>query len=171
MEISSRDPGGKTRKEIAARTAELLSLVGLEGRGKAPISTLSGGQKQRVAIARALANNPDILFCDEATSALDPQTTRSILGLIKELNKRLKLTVVMVTHQMEVVRDACEFVSVLDDGHIVETGAVEAIFTRPSSAVTRDFLSHLTPEAGKSAVQAALDYLTSQGIIVEKANE
>ncbi|MFA7672103.1 MAG: ATP-binding cassette domain-containing protein, partial [Sphaerochaetaceae bacterium] len=95
------------KEEIKKRVVELLELVGLQGRGKAPISTLSGGQKQRVAIARALAYNPDILFCDEATSALDPQTTRSILNLLKDLQKKMNLSIVMITHQMEVVRDAC----------------------------------------------------------------
>jgi D-methionine transport system ATP-binding protein len=137
---------GKSKKEIASRTAELLDLVELGSRADAPISTLSGGQKQRVAIARALANNPDILFCDEATSALDPRTTQSILSLIRSLKEKLSLTVVMITHQMEVVRDACDIVSVLDGGSVVETGSVEDIFTRPKSPVTRDFLANLAPE-------------------------
>ena len=134
---------GRSKHEIKKRTAELLELVGLEGREKAPVSTLSGGQKQRVAIARALANKPDILFCDEATSALDPQTTRSILLLIRSLQKQMNLTVVMITHQMEVVRDICEQVAVLDDGTVAESGTVTDIFTRPQSAVTKDFLSNL----------------------------
>jgi D-methionine transport system ATP-binding protein len=132
---------GKSRKEIAGRTEELLCLVGLTERGNSPISTLSGGQKQRVAIARALANNPDILFCDEATSALDPQTTRSILELIRQLKEKLSLTVVMITHQMEVVRDACESVAMLDNGLVVETGAVEEVFSRPKSPVTQDMFT------------------------------
>ena len=139
MEICHMD-----KEYIKTRTEELLSLVGLEGRGKAPISTLSGGQKQRVAIARALAVNPSILFCDEATSALDPQTTRAILALIKEIQKKMNLTVVMITHQMEVVRDACDRVAVLDSGHIVEEGTVSDIFSSPKSAVTKEFLSSLT---------------------------
>ena len=139
MEICHMD-----KEHIRKRTEELLALVGLEGRGKAPLSTLSGGQKQRVAIARALATNPSILFCDEATSALDPQTTRSILALIKEIQKKMNLTVVMITHQMEVVRDACDRVAVLDSGHIVEEGVVSDIFSAPQSDVTKDFLSSLT---------------------------
>ena len=139
MEICHMD-----KVHIKKRTEELLALVGLEGRGKAPISTLSGGQKQRVAIARALATNPSILFCDEATSALDPQTTRSILSLIKEIQKKMNLTVVMITHQMEVVRDACDRVAVLDAGHIVEEGLVSDIFSSPQTDVTKDFLSSLT---------------------------
>ena len=135
---------GMDRAHISKRVEELLSLVGLQGRGSAPISTLSGGQKQRVAIARALACNPDILLCDEATSALDPQTTRSILALIKELQAKMNLTVVMITHQMEVVRDACERVAVIDSGRIVEEGTVSDIFANPKSEVTKDFISNLT---------------------------
>ena len=132
------------KEEIHARVKELMTLVGLEDRIDAPISTLSGGQKQRVAIARALACKPDILFCDEATSALDPQTTRSILSLIKEIQKKMNLTVVMITHQMEVVRDSCDYVAVLSDGKIVERGTVKEIFSKPASDVTKDFLAHLT---------------------------
>ncbi len=134
----------KTPKaEIKNRVKEMLRLVGLEDREDAPISTLSGGQKQRVAIARALATKPDILFCDEATSALDPQTTHSILDLIREIQAKMNLTVVMITHQMEVVRDACEQVAVIDNGRIVEQGRVTDIFSHPQSSVTKDFLSHL----------------------------
>lgn len=136
------------KNKIEKRVEELLALVGLEGRGDAPISTLSGGQKQRVAIARSLANNPDILFCDEATSALDPQTTRSILSLITELQKKMKLTVVMITHQMEVVRDACEYVAVLEEGSVVEEGKVLDVFASPSSSITKEFLAHLRPTTG-----------------------
>lgn len=139
---------GVQKKEITGRVEELLAIVGLEGRGDAPISTLSGGQKQRVAIARALAVQPDILFCDEATSALDPQTTRSILELLKKLQREMNLSIVMITHQMEVVRDACDFVAVLDNGKVVEQGAVTDIFANPKTAVTRDFLSHLNPMDG-----------------------
>ncbi len=132
------------KKIINARVKELLDLVELSDKGNAPISTLSGGQKQRIAIARALANNPDILFCDEATSALDPQTTHSILELIRNIQKKMNLTVVMITHQMEVVRDACDLVSVLNDGTVVETGKVSEIFSNPTSEVTKEFLNHLT---------------------------
>lgn len=134
---------GVPKQQITERVDTLLSLVGLEGRGKAPISTLSGGQKQRVAIARALATDPDILFCDEATSALDPQTTHAILALLKEIQRKMSLTVVMITHQMEVVRDACDQVAVLDDGIVVEQGLVTDIFANPSSEVTKEFLTHL----------------------------
>lgn len=133
------------KSEIKARVAEMLELVGLGDRANAPVSTLSGGQKQRIAIARALATKPDILFCDEATSALDPQTTRSILNLIRQIQKKMNLTVVMITHQMEVVRDACSLVAVIDSGKVVEQGSVSEIFANPQSPVTREFLTHLAP--------------------------
>lgn len=135
---------GYDKKKIHERAVEMMKLVGLEDRLDAPVSTLSGGQKQRVAIARALACEPGILFCDEATSALDPQTTRSILNLLKDLQKTMNLTVVMITHQMEVVRDSCDNVAVLDDGKIVEQATVKELFSHPKTEVTKDFLSHLT---------------------------
>lgn len=134
---------GTPRAEIDLRVQEMLHLVGLEDRGAAPVSTLSGGQKQRVAIARALSTRPDILFCDEATSALDPQTTRSILNLIREIQQKMNLTVVMITHQMEVIRDACEEVAVIEKGKVVEQGMVSEVFSNPVSDVTKDFLSHI----------------------------
>ncbi|MCR5622203.1 MAG: methionine ABC transporter ATP-binding protein [Treponema sp.] len=143
---------GMDKAEIASRVKEMLALVGLEDREDAPISTLSGGQKQRVAIARALAARPDVLFCDEATSALDPQTTRSILALIREIQAKMKLTVVMITHQMEVVRDACSQMAVIDGGRVVEQGGVEDIFTYPRSPVTKEFLSNISSaESGLAA--------------------
>ena len=138
---------GCAKDKIENRVNELLEIVGLSDKKNAPVSTLSGGQKQRIAIARALANNPDVLFCDEATSALDPQTTKSILSLIRDIQKKMNLTVVMITHQMEVVRDACDYVAVLDDGLVVEQGNVLDIFTHPKSSVTKDFLSHLSSES------------------------
>lgn len=136
---------GMPKRTIAAKVEEMLHVVGLEGRGDARVSTLSGGQKQRVAIARALAVSPDILFCDEATSALDPQTTRSILELLKRLQKDMNLSVVMITHQMEVVRDCCQQVAVIDNGAVAETGSVREIFSAPKSEVTKDFLMHINP--------------------------
>ena len=136
---------GMPKRAIAAKGEEMLNVVGLEGRGDARVSTLSGGQKQRVAIARALAVSPDILFCDEATSALDPQTTRSILELLKRLQKDMNLSVVMITHQMEVVRDCCQQVAVIDNGAVAETGSVREIFSAPKSEVTKDFLMHINP--------------------------
>ena len=136
---------GIPKRAIAAKVEEMLHVVGLEGRGDARVSTLSGGQKQRVAIARALAVSPDILFCDEATSALDPQTTRSILELLKRLQEDMNLSVVMITHQMEVVRDCCQQVAVIDNGAVAETGSVREIFSAPKSEVTKDFLMHINP--------------------------
>jgi D-methionine transport system ATP-binding protein len=146
---------GTPKKEIDARVEELLEVVGLAGRGSAPISTLSGGQKQRVAIARALAVKPEILFCDEATSALDPQTTRSILDLLKRLQREMNLSIVMITHQMEVVRDACNLVAVLDEGRVVEEGPVADIFSNPREPITREFLSHLNPMEDASVSREA----------------
>lgn len=135
------------KEKISARVRELMLLVGLADKVDAPISTLSGGQKQRVAIARALACEPDILFCDEATSALDPKTTQSILSLIKDIQRKMNLTVVMITHQMEVVRDACDYVAVLSDGKVVEEGPVKELFAKPKTSVTKEFLSHLLSNA------------------------
>ncbi|MBQ0051632.1 MAG: ATP-binding cassette domain-containing protein [Treponema sp.] len=135
----------KTPKtEIKQRVEEMIKLVGLEDRIEAPVSTLSGGQKQRIAIARALSTKPHILFCDEATSALDPQTTRNILALIREIQKKMNLTVVMITHQMEVIRDACDYVAVVESGKIVEQGKVSEIFANPKTETTKDFIKNLT---------------------------
>lgn len=141
---------GLPKDQINKRVDELLDLVELSDRKNARISTLSGGQKQRIAIARALANNPDILFCDEATSALDPQTTTSILNLIRKIQNQMNLTVVMITHQMEVVRDACSKVAVVNEGHVVEVGNVNDIFLNPQSPVTKDFISHIGSNLNKS---------------------
>ena len=154
---------GTSKEDIDKRVDQLLTLVGLEGRGKAPISTLSGGQKQRVAIARALATNPDILFCDEATSALDPQTTHSILALLKEIQRKMSLTVVMITHQMEVVRDACDQVAVLNDGAVVEEGLVTDIFANPRHEVTKEFLSHLVGVDESSEVDKMVQWSKTRG--------
>lgn len=134
---------GLPKDEINRRVDELLEIVELSDRKNARISTLSGGQKQRIAIARALANKPDVLFCDEATSALDPQTTTSILNLIRKIQSQMNLTVVMITHQMEVVRDACSQVAVINEGKLVEVGPVNEIFLNPKSPVTKDFISHI----------------------------
>lgn len=142
---------GTPKAEIAKRVKEMLKLVGLEDRENAPISTLSGGQKQRIAIARALATNPDILFCDEATSALDPQTTRSILALIRDIQKKMNLTVVMITHQMEVVRDACDQVAVVENGSVVEQGLVSDIFANPKTETTKDFLRNISHDSKENS--------------------
>jgi D-methionine transport system ATP-binding protein len=131
---------GFTRKQIDKRLDELLELVDIADKRKARLRELSGGQKQRVAIARALAVNPEVLFCDEATSSLDPQTTRSILALIRDLHQRLKITVVLITHQMEVIREICNEVAVMNEGIIVETGSVASVFESPKTAAAREML-------------------------------
>jgi D-methionine transport system ATP-binding protein len=131
---------GMTRKQIDKRVTELLEMVDISDKRKTRLRELSGGQKQRVAIARALAANPQVLFCDEATSSLDPQTTRSILALISGLQQRLKITVVLITHQMEVIREICHEVAVLDGGIIVERGSVAAVFESPQTEMAKELL-------------------------------
>ncbi|MBE6015790.1 MAG: ATP-binding cassette domain-containing protein [Lachnospiraceae bacterium] len=128
---------GVKKEEAKKKVAELLEIVGLSDKAKSYPAQLSGGQKQRVAIARALATEPGILLCDEATSALDPSTTDSILKLLKEINERMKITIVMITHQMSVVEDICQKVAIIDNGRLVETGTVEEVFTRPATEVAR----------------------------------
>lgn len=132
MEIAGVD-----KKKAKARAMELLKTVGLEEKAKAYPSQLSGGQKQRVAIARVLANNPQILLCDEATSALDPQTTKSILSLLKQINEEFGITIVVITHEMAVVQQICRHVAVLDHGKLEETGTVEELFRNPRTEAAR----------------------------------
>ncbi|RDS80313.1 methionine ABC transporter ATP-binding protein [Dyella psychrodurans] len=141
-----RIAGEKDQTAIRSRVNELLHRVGLSDHANKYPSQLSGGQKQRVGIARALANRPSILLCDEATSALDPQTTASVLDLLAEINRELKLTIVLITHEMDVVRRVCDRVAVLDAGRIVERGAVADVFLRPTHATTRRFVSEALPE-------------------------
>ena len=131
---------GADKARIAERVPELLARVGLADHGAKYPAQLSGGQKQRVGIARALATGPDILLCDEATSALDPETTRNILALIADLNRELGLTIVLITHEMEVVRQVCDHVAVLHAGRVVETGSVAQVFLDPRAAETRAML-------------------------------
>lgn len=128
---------GVPAAQAKRRAAELLELVGLSDKAEAFPSQLSGGQKQRVAIARALATDPKVLLCDEATSALDPTTTASILGLLKELNQTLGVTVVVITHQMSVIEDICARVAILDEGVVAEQGLVEEIFSHPTTDAAR----------------------------------
>ena len=149
--------GGRAPKaEIAARVPRLLDLVGLADKARAYPSELSGGQKQRVGIARALANNPSVLLCDEATSALDPETTQQILALLKDINRRLGLTVVLVSHEMEVVRDIASHIAVLERGRIVEEGATFDVLAFPKSALARSFLSGLVAHELPPEVKATL---------------
>ena len=132
---------GTKRKEARIRAKELLKTVNLEDKEKAFPSQLSGGQKQRVAIARALATNPSILLCDEATSALDPQTTDSILKLLKEINETLGITIVIITHQMSVVTEVCKHVAIIDNGKLAEEGEVDKIFESPSSDAAKELIT------------------------------
>jgi D-methionine transport system ATP-binding protein len=132
---------GRPNAEIRARTGELLARLGLAEHARKHPAQLSGGQKQRVGIARALACGPEVLLCDEATSALDPETTDEILSLLDELNRELGLTIVLITHQMEVVRRVCDRVAVLKDGRVVEEGATADVFLHPKSPVTQAMLA------------------------------
>ncbi|MFC7053738.1 methionine ABC transporter ATP-binding protein [Hansschlegelia quercus] len=140
---------GLPRAEIEARVSETLALVGLEDKRDAYPRRLSGGQKQRVGIARALANRPKILLCDEATSALDPETTQSILGLLRDINRRLGITIMLITHEMSVIREICDEVLVLEKGEVAEAGPVWRVFGDPRHPATQALLrplSHGLPE-------------------------
>ena len=131
------------KEKIDKKVTQLLELVGLADKANQYPSQLSGGQKQRVGIARALASEPKILLCDEATSALDPQTTKAILQLIRDINAKLKLTVVVITHEMQVIKDICDKVAVIDKGVIAEKGKVLDVFTNPQQPITKEFISVL----------------------------
>ncbi len=131
---------GLSKEEIREKVHSLLELVGIADKENAYPSQLSGGQKQRVAIARALANDPKILLCDEATSALDPQTTKAILSLLHHLNQTLGITIVVITHEMAVVKEICNRVAVMDHGKVVEEGSVFSVFATPKEPITRDFI-------------------------------
>ena len=146
------------KNEIKERVAMLLDIVGLSDKAKYYPSQLSGGQKQRVSIARALANNPDILLSDEATSALDPKTTKSILELIKKIQEKFSLTVVMITHQMEVVKEVCNRVAIMSDGRIVEEGGVHHIFADPKNEITKELISYVHQQT-----DTEIDYLHHKG--------
>ncbi len=137
---------GRPKAERRARAAELLELVGLSAKAKAYPSSLSGGQKQRVGIARALAAGPALLLSDEATSALDPETTRSILALLKDINQRFGLTILLITHEMEVIRSIADRVAVIDAGRIVEEGPVWSVFADPQSEITKSLLGSIRPQ-------------------------
>ncbi|MBF4484886.1 methionine ABC transporter ATP-binding protein MetN [Flavobacterium sp. CSZ] len=132
---------GASKDDIRKRVFELLELVGLAEKANDYPASLSGGQKQRVAIARTLANNPKVLLCDEATSALDPATTRSILNLLKDINRRLNITILLITHQMEVVKSICDEVAVISHGKLIEQGSVGEIFADPKHKLTKEFIA------------------------------
>ena len=139
---------GVKKEEAEKRAKELLEMVGLPDKANAYPAQLSGGQKQRIAIARALATNPKVLLCDEATSALDPNTTHSILTLIKDINRKLGITVVVITHQMSVVEEICDHVAILDGGVVVEQGEVKEIFANPKTAAAKRLVA---PNGGSAA--------------------
>jgi D-methionine transport system ATP-binding protein len=162
-------PKTKTKK----RVEELLDLVGLADKKDDYPSQLSGGQKQRVGIARALANNPTVLLCDEATSALDPSTTQSILKLLKEINKKLGLTIVLITHEMEVVKEICDRMAIMQDGKVIEEGLVYDIFAAPKQPLTRNFIeSVLQFEIPKTVLEKRVGEIIKiqfKGSIAEEA--
>jgi D-methionine transport system ATP-binding protein len=150
--------GKYSTAERAARVTELLELVGLaEHRDKYP-AQLSGGQKQRVGIARALANYPHLLLCDEATSALDPETTQAILRLLLDINRKLGLTIVLITHEMQVIRSICDRVAVIEAGRIVESGDVAEVFLHPQHAVTRGMVAESDPFASEAPALLAQNF-------------
>lgn len=150
---------GQSKEQIKARVLELLELVDLSDKVNSYPSELSGGQKQRVAIARALANNPRILLSDEATSALDPDATESILKLLKDLNRKLKITVVLITHEMAVVKTICDRVAVMEKGRVVEQGFVYDVFSSPAQPITRKFV-------GSSSGLDKIDFLIEENSTV-----
>ncbi|OIB51787.1 methionine ABC transporter ATP-binding protein [Streptococcus pneumoniae] len=159
-----------SKEEKKAKVAKLLDLVGLADRAENYPSQLSGGQKQRVAIARALANDPKILISDESTSALDPKTTKQILALLQDLNQKLGLTVVLITHEMQIVKDIANRVAVMQDGHLIEEGSVLEIFSDPKQPLTQDFISTATgiDEAMvKIEKQEIVEHLSENSLLVQ----
>ena len=157
---------GIPKRKRQQRVDELIRLVGLEGREDSYPSQLSGGQKQRVGIARALANKPKVLLCDEATSALDPETTDSILDLLVDINKNLGLTIVLITHEMHVIRKICHRVAVMEDGKVVEQGSVLEIFKDPQQPITKRFVQQMTePEETRETIQHLLKEIKSGKVI------
>ncbi|MBS4210134.1 methionine ABC transporter ATP-binding protein [Bacillus sp. FJAT-50079] len=146
----------KKKKEIKKRVDEVLRFVGLEDKAKNYPDQLSGGQKQRVGIARALVTNPSILLCDEATSALDPQTTKSILQLLKQINQQYKITILIITHEMEVIKDICNRVAVMEDGRVIESGNVFDLFAQPQTETTRNFVRSVVRDEVPASVYKLL---------------
>lgn len=154
---------GMEKSQRDKRVQELIRLVGLQGKENAYPNELSGGQKQRVGIARALANNPSILLCDEATSALDPDTTESILNLLLEINQKLKITIVLITHQMEVVQKVCHRIAVMANGAIVESGDVKQIFEHPNHEVTKRFVKNVNTFSNEEKIIKELKAIYVEG--------
>ena len=156
-------------QQIEVRVKELLEMVGLSDKQDVYPAQLSGGQKQRVGIARALANNPSILLCDEATSALDPKTTVSILRLLKEINAKLGITIVLITHEMNVVKEICNRMAIMQDGRVIEAGDVYDIFANPEKPLTQEFIGSVVnfeiPEAILQKVQGSLVKILFKGTV------
>lgn len=146
----------KKKKEVEKRVFEILKFVGLEEKAKNYPNELSGGQKQRVGIARALATNPSILLCDEATSALDPQTTKSILNLLKKINDEYKITILIITHEMEVIKEICNRVAIMKDGRIIESGNVFDLFAHPQTETTGNFVKSIIRDEVPASVYSIL---------------
>ncbi|WP_409303859.1 methionine ABC transporter ATP-binding protein [Peribacillus sp. SCS-155] len=151
------------KKEIKKRVDELLEFVGLKDKAGAYPENLSGGQKQRVGIARALATQPSILLCDEATSALDPQTTSSILQLLKKINEEYNITILMITHEMSVIREICDKVAVMEAGKIIESGSVFEVFSNPQTQTAKNFVSTVMHDAIPESVRKQLTSGESNG--------
>jgi D-methionine transport system ATP-binding protein len=164
---------GKNKDEINHKTLELLQMVGLENQKDQYPAQLSGGQKQRVGIARALANDPKVLLCDEATSALDPNTTKAILSLLQSINKKLGITIVLITHEMEVVKEICHRMAVMQDGEIIETGDVYNLFAHPEKELTKTFISSVIqmnlPEPLLKGRKGVVIKIHFKGAIAEEA--
>jgi len=169
--------GSLSKAEIKNRVTELLELVGLADKHDSWPANLSGGQKQRVAIARALASNPKVLLCDEATSALDPATTRSILELLKDINRRLGITILLITHEMDVVKRICDRVAVISNGQLIEQDTVSEVFSHPKTPLAQqfiqstlhldipeDYIQRLTPEASETTVPLLRLEFTGQSV-------
>jgi len=169
--------GSLSKAEIRNRVTELLELVGLADKHDSWPANLSGGQKQRVAIARALASNPKVLLCDEATSALDPATTRSILELLKDINRRLGITILLITHEMDVVKRICDRVAVISNGQLIEQDTVSEVFSHPKTPLAQqfiqstlhldipeDYIQRLTPEASETTVPLLRLEFTGQSV-------
>lgn len=157
---------GINKEERIKKAKQLIELVGLQGRENAYPSELSGGQKQRVGIARALANDPTILLCDEATSALDPDTTEQILDLLKKINQQLNITIVMITHQMEVVQKICHRIAVMSEGKVVEEGSVKDIFEHPQHMITKRFVRDISSKVDDDKLNQDLKMIYPDGILL-----
>ena len=163
------------KQTIEKKVFELLSLVGLEEKHADYPASLSGGQKQRVAIARALATDPKVLLCDEATSALDPGTTKSILALLKDINQRLNITILLITHEMEVVKSVCDNVAVISEGKLIEQGTVAEIFSHPATPLTKKFIASSLnvdiPESYKEKLSDAWEHNKNPLVKIELSGQ